>query len=190
MPESVHESPAEAWVGGGLLQGWGHWVQQCLHGTFWRRSPLFSLPPPEFGLRSNNREGAQTFPSIENWIKGLLSMAPPIRTWPSYPSVSLSHQVASISLFSFSIRGRHTENHNHRKLTNLITWTTALSNSVNLWAVLCRATQMDRYWWRVLTKYGPLEREWQTASVSLPWESMNSIKRQKDRTLKDHLTGW
>ena len=29
------------------------------------------------------------------------------------------------------IRGRHT-NYNHRKLVNLITWTTALSNSVKL----------------------------------------------------------
>ena len=30
-------------------------------------------------------------------------------------------------------------------------------------------------------------REWQTTSVSLPWEPMNSMKRQKDRTLKDEL---
>ena len=29
-------------------------------------------------------------------------------------------------------QGRQTENHNHRKLTSLITWTTALSNSVKL----------------------------------------------------------
>ena len=28
--------------------------------------------------------------------------------------------------------GRQTENHSHRKLTNLITWTTALSNSMKL----------------------------------------------------------
>ena len=28
--------------------------------------------------------------------------------------------------------GRQTENHNHRKLTNLIIWTTALSNSMKL----------------------------------------------------------
>ena len=34
-----------------------------------------------------------------------------------------------------------TGNHNHKKLTNLITWTTALSNSMKLWAMLCRATQ-------------------------------------------------
>ena len=43
---SVQESAAEVWVGGGLLQGLGHWVQQYLHGTFWRRWPLSSLPPP------------------------------------------------------------------------------------------------------------------------------------------------
>ena len=24
LPVSVQESPAEVWVGGGLLQGWGH----------------------------------------------------------------------------------------------------------------------------------------------------------------------
>ena len=24
LPAGVRESPAEAWVGGGLLQGWGH----------------------------------------------------------------------------------------------------------------------------------------------------------------------
>ena len=34
--------------------------------------------------------------------------------------------------FLSSIRGQTTENHNHRKLTNLITWTAALSNSVKL----------------------------------------------------------
>ena len=31
---SVQESPVEAWVGGGLLQGWGHCLSQCMHGTF------------------------------------------------------------------------------------------------------------------------------------------------------------
>ena len=42
----AQESLAKAWVNGGLLQGQGHWVQACLHGTFWRRSQLSSLPPP------------------------------------------------------------------------------------------------------------------------------------------------
>ena len=51
---------------------------------------------------------------------------PPIRKLPqaSYP---------------YSSEGRQNGNHNHRKLTNLITWTTALSNSMKLWAMLRRA---------------------------------------------------
>ena len=61
---------------------------------------------------------------------------------PVSPSVSLSHQEASISLLSLSI-SRQNENHNHRKLTKPITWTTALSNSMKLWAMLCRANQED-----------------------------------------------
>ena len=31
---SVQESPVEAWVGSGLVQARGHWVRQCMHGTF------------------------------------------------------------------------------------------------------------------------------------------------------------
>ena len=54
----------------------------------------------------NSREGTQLHPSTENWIKDLVTMAPPIRTGTSSPSVSLSHQEASISLLSFSIRGQ------------------------------------------------------------------------------------
>ena len=60
---------------------------------------------------------------------------------PVSPSVSLSHQEASISLLSLFIRGQTEENHNHRKLTKLITWIIAFSHSVKLWAMLCRATQ-------------------------------------------------
>ena len=91
---SIQESPAEVCVSSGLLQGWGHWVWQCLHGTFRRRSPSSSLPPPQFGLRSNNRKGTQLHPSTENWIKDLLSMAPPIRIGPT---VSLSQSLLSES---------------------------------------------------------------------------------------------
>jgi len=51
----------------------------------------------QFGLRSNNRKQTQPSPSTENWIKDLLSTAPPIRTRPSFPPVSLSHQERSYS---------------------------------------------------------------------------------------------
>ena len=59
----------------------------------------------------------------------------------------------------------------HRTLTNLTTWTTALFNSVKLWAMLCGATQngwvmvesSDKMWFH-------WKREWQITSVFLPWE--------------------
>ena len=54
LPGSVQESLVEAWVNGGLLQGWGHWVQQCVHGTYWRRSPLSSQPPPQVKQQGGN----------------------------------------------------------------------------------------------------------------------------------------
>ena len=34
LPVSAQESLAEVWLGSGLLQGWGHCVQQCMQGTF------------------------------------------------------------------------------------------------------------------------------------------------------------
>ena len=84
--------------------------------------------------------------------------------------------------------GRQTENHNHRKLTNLITWTTALANSLKLWAMPCRATQdgwvmvesSDKIWSTGEGNGKPLQ-------YSCFENPMNSMKRQKDRTLKDEL---
>ena len=33
LPLSVQESPVKVCAGIGLLQGWGHSLKQCLHGT-------------------------------------------------------------------------------------------------------------------------------------------------------------
>ena len=49
-----------------------HIVDRCF--TIWATRP-----------QVNSREGTQLHPSIENWIKNLLSMALPIRTRPSFP---------------------------------------------------------------------------------------------------------
>ena len=101
-------------------------------------------------------------------------------------SQEVKHAVL-VSLLSFSIRGQ-TENHNHRKLTKLITWTTALSNAMKLWAMPCGATQ-DR---RVMVERS--DRMWSTGEgngkplqYSCLENPMNSMKRQKDRTLKNEL---
>ena len=70
----------------------------------------------------------------------------PIRKlpWASYPSPS---------------EGRQNENHNHRKLTNLITRTTQpCLTQWNYEPCRVRPPKTDGSWWRVLTKHGPLEK--------------------------------
>ena len=104
------------------------------------------------------------------------------------PSVSLSHQEASISLLSLSLR-RHTEWKPQTQKTNqMMTWTTALSNSVKLWAIPCRTSQDGR----VMVESS--DKRWSTGEGNgKPLQyfclenPMNSMKRQKDRTLKDEL---
>ena len=82
--------------------------------------------------------------------------------------------------------GRHT-NHNHKKLANLITWTTALSNSLKLshamwghprqWVMVERS---DRMWSTGEGNGKPLQ-------YSCLENPINSMKRQKDRILKEEL---
>ena len=81
--------------------------------------------------------------------------------------------------------GRQTENHNYRELTNLITWTTALSNSMKLSHAhgatqdgMVMVERSDRMWSTGEGNGKPLQ-------YSCPENSMDSMKRQKDRTLKD-----
>ena len=80
------------------------------------------------------------------------------------------------------------ENHNHRKLIKLIMWTTALSNSVKQWAMPCRATQDGQVMVESSDKMWPTG-EWngKPLQYSCLENHMNSMKRQKDMTLKDKL---
>ena len=48
------------------------------------------------------------------------------------------------------------ENHNHRNVTKIIKWITALYNSYEPCCV--GPPKMDGSWWRVLIKHGPLEK--------------------------------
>ena len=115
-------------------------------------------------------------------------MALPFRTRPSFPhSQSLPSGSFHKSL-PYPAEGRQNESHNHRKLTKLITWITALSKSKKLWAMPCRATQDGR----VMVESS--EKMWSTGEengkplqYSCLENPMNSRKRQQDRTLKDEL---
>ena len=83
--------------------------------------------------------------------------------------------------------GWQTENHNHRKLTNLITWITTLSNSIKLWAMPSRATQDGRVMVENSDKTWATEQNGKPLQYSWLENPMNSMKRQKDKTLKDEL---
>ena len=64
----------------------------------------------------------------------------------------------SVGAYLYPSEGRQKENRNHRKLTKLITWITALFNSMNDEPYHVGSPKMDGSWWRVLTKHGPLEQ--------------------------------
>ena len=131
LPGSVQESPVEAWVGGGLLQGWGTEYSSTCMGPF--EGGHHYLHYLHHSLASGQTTGREHSPNHQQKIglKIYWAWPCPSEQDPVSPSVSLSHQKASISLLFFSIRGQ-TESHNQRKLTNLITWTIALSNSMKL----------------------------------------------------------
>ena len=73
-------------------------------------------------------------------------------------------------------------------MTKLMTWTIALSNSMKLRAMPCRATQ-DR--WVMVESSDKTsctgEENGKSLQHSCLENSMNSMKRQKDMTLKDEL---
>ena len=73
-------------------------------------------------------------------------------------------------------------------LIKLITWTTALSNSMKLWAMPCRATQNGQ----VMVESS--DKTWSTGEgngkplqYSCCENTMNSYEKAKRRTLKDEL---
>ena len=133
--------------------------------------------------------GATPYGMWQTWQAGHGSSL--LKIWYLLSKIGIdseSNLPSNVTAGRLKTEGRQIENHNHRKLTNLITWTTALSNSVKLWAMPCRVTQ-DR--WVTVESY---DRMWSTGEgngnplqYSCLENPMNSMKRQKDRTLKDEL---
>ena len=100
---------------------------------------------------------------------------PPIRNLPQ-------------ASYLYPSEGRQTENHNHRKLTKLITWITAFSNLMILWAMPCKTTQDGRVMVESSGKtWSTGEENGKPLKYSCLQNPMNSMKRQKDMTLKDEL---
>ena len=124
----------------------------------------------------NSRKGTQPHPLTENWIEDLLSMSLPIRIRPSFP-FRQSLLPGSFHKSPILIHQRN-ENHNHRKIIKLITWTTVFSNSVKLGAMPCRTQERrvgGKFWQNVVD----WRRDWQTTSVFLPGEPHEQYEKAK-----------
>ena len=103
--------------------------------------------------------GTQPRPSTENWIKDLLSMAPAIRTRPSFPQ---SQSLPSESFLKFLILIHQRANTMKTTITeNWSNWSHGTQPSLTQWNYEpCHVgPAKDSSWWRVLIKHGPLEKE-------------------------------
>ena len=123
---------------------------------------------------------------LSDWTE--LSKATPTRTIPRFPHSQSLPSGSFHNPLIFIYQGRQNKNHNHRKLTKLIPWITALSNSMKLWAMPCRAIQD----WMVMVESS--DKTWSTGEgngnplqYSCLENPMNSMKKQKDMMLKDEL---
>ena len=155
---------------------WFYHLNICPHNTSLSLSPFPSST-------TNHHQLNIGFFTI-SWLHGAERGAAERR----YPMSKVRKTSVRWQALGESFRGQTDWNHNHRKVTNLITWTTALSNSMKLWGMLCRASQDGR----VMVERS--DRMWSTGEgngkplqYSCLENPMNSMKRQKDRTLKDAL---
>ena len=142
-------------------------------------------------MASGQITGREHSPSLQQKIGLMICWAcpPPHQNKTQFPlqSVSPIRKLPQAS-YPSPLEGRQTENHNHRKLTNLITRMTALSNSVKLWVMPCRPSQhgcvmvesSDKTWSTGEGNGKPLQ-------YSCLENPMKSMKRQKYRTLKEEL---
>ena len=131
-------------------------------------------------------QGLNTGLSHCKWFLSQLSHkgSPRIFKWVAYPFSRRSSQPRNWTRVSCIVGGYFT----NWAIKEAPIWTTALSNSMKLWAMSCRATQ-DR---QVIVESS--DKTWSTGEgngkplqYSCLENPMNSMKRQKDMTLKDEL---
>ena len=122
----------------------------------------------------------------ENGYMSMYGWVLQLSTW-NYHNI-VNQLYPNTASYPYPSEDRHNENHNHKKITKLITWVTALSNSMKLWAMPCRATQDGR------VMVDSSDKTWSTEKgngkplqYSCLENPINSMKRQKDMTLKDEL---
>ena len=155
---------------------WFYHLNICPHNTSLLLSPFPSST-------TNHHQLNIGFFTI-SWLHGAERGAAERR----YPMSKVRKTSVRWQALGESFRGQTDWNHNHRKVTNLITRTTALSNSMKLWATPCTASH-DR---QVMVESSEKMRSTGEGNgkplhYSCLQNHKNSMKRQKDKTLKDEL---
>ena len=139
---------------------------------------LSSLPAPL--LASGQISGREHSPTHQQKMGLKIYWAWPRPLDPDSPSVSLSHQEASISLLSFSIRGQTDWKPQSQKTTQI--WSHGPEPHLTQWNYKpCHVgpPKTDRSWWRVLTKHGPLEKGMANHLSILAWEPHEQYEKAK-----------
>ena len=121
------------------------------------------------GLGSPNVAGRRRWWSraVDELFPSALQKVPHIAGWLKLPRFSFSHSIGHC-ICTVQFIGSY-----HRKLANLITWTTALSNSMKLRHAIWGPPKTDGSWWRGLTECGPLEKgmanHFSILALRTPW---------------------
>ena len=99
-------------------------------------------------------------------------------SWLQSPSaVILEPRKIKSKVRETQVQGKR--NHTHRQLANLITWTTALSNSMKLSHAVWGHPRQTGHGGEVWQNVVHWRRERQTTSVFLPWELHEQYKKAK-----------
>ena len=104
LPVSVQESSAEAWVSSGLLQVRGIQCISACMGLLKNIAIIFitwTIVWPQV-----KKQGGITIQTINSKLDSRFTKPHPSEQDPVSPTVSVSHQEASISLLSLSLRGQ------------------------------------------------------------------------------------
>ena len=96
-----------------------------------------------------------------------------------YPTSKVRETQVRWYVLREGIRGQTHWNHNHTKLANLTTWTTALSKSMKQSHAEWGHPRWEGHGGEVWQNVVHWRREWQTTSVFLPWEPHEQYEKAK-----------
>ena len=139
--------------------------------------------------------------SVMKWQQGAQSLVAVINMqinccgimkWPYFPhSQSLLIRKLPQASYPHPSEGRQNENHNHRKLTQLITWIQPCLIQWNYEPCYVGPPKTEGSWWRVLTKHSPLEKgmasHFSILALRTPWTVW---KGKKIGHWKMNFPGW